>query len=136
MCKEIKITNRLQVATFADFLNSVNSSDKPVVLFGCGKFLQLCIETIAKHNITPKCIVDNDFWSWGKCQCGLTIESPQLLTGSLQNAIVLIVSVHFFAIERQLIKMGIEEYYAFPLFEESCKIYFGHPFHTIIPLQV
>jgi len=130
--------NRFQAATFANFLNSANSGDKPVVLFGRGVLLQLCIDTLAKHDIVPKCIVDNNFWLWGSCQCGLTIESPQLLIGSPQNAIVLIVSAHIFAIEKQLIKMGIEEYYAFPLFAESvskiCKEVVN-PFYVTIPLQ-
>jgi len=128
--------NRLQVSTFADFINNAGSNDKPVILFGCGVLLELSIDTLAKHGIMPKCIVDNNFWLWGGCKCGLTIESPQRLIESLQNAIVLIVSKHIFAIEKQLIEMGIEEYYAFLLFTESivCSEV-ANCFFTTIPLQ-
>jgi hypothetical protein len=126
--------NRFQAATFSDFLNSANSCDKPVVLFGCGPLLQFCIDILAKHNIIPKCIVDNNFWFWGNCHCGLTIESPRLLNGNLQNAIVLIVSTHIFAIEKQLIEMGIEEYYALLCFADLY-LYEESPFYAIIPLQ-
>ena len=107
-------------STFEAFANA--AKQKRVIGFGVGRSLSEAINTLSKHGHNIEYVVDNDFWKWGKEHCGIRICSPSILTKEdFENIVVLICIDAIFDIEKQLIDMGITEYYAYSLWVD--KIY-------------
>lgn len=97
---------------------------KNIIIFGAGLMLG---EYLKKHGAKhkPIFVIDNDKRKWNTIRQGIEVRSPEsLLTEA--NYHVIICSIHYRAIEKQLQEMGIFEYKIFVqkkewMFEDEMK---------------
>ncbi|WP_053831626.1 LicD family protein [Paraclostridium bifermentans] len=89
-----------------------NLNQKQVVIFGAGEMLDAYMSRYGKK-FKPSFLVDNDCNKWGTQKYGISIKSPDELLKSGQKLHVIICSIYFPEISRQLSNMGIKDYYIY-----------------------
>lgn len=93
------------------FLKGMN--DKTIVIFGAGKMLEHYLNHEGKK-YPPKFIVDNDEKKWKTSVHGIPVKQPHsVLTVPRDNLCLLICSIHYREIAKQLRSMGIDKYYIY-----------------------
>lgn len=104
-------------ALFFDLFDECEN--KKIILFGGGLMFE---DYMKKHKkkYTPDFIVDNDKAKWGQEKQGVLIKSPQsILSISEKDRRIIICSVHYRQIEKQLKDMGITDYRIY-IQDKSC----------------
>ncbi|KAA8997968.1 methyltransferase domain-containing protein [Paenibacillus spiritus] len=86
------------------------SDGKQLVIFGAGLMFEHYMDKHGeKHR--PDFLIDNDSAKWGTCRQEIPVCSPQKLADiATDNLHLIICSVHYRAIEKQLQEMGIQDY--------------------------
>jgi organic radical activating enzyme len=79
----------------------INNSDK-IVVFGTGNFGALALHALKKLGKTINCFCDNNRNNWGKKFEGFPVISPDELLMYFSNSHVLIASLHFDYIKKQI----------------------------------
>ncbi len=88
-------------------------ADKCIVVFGAGKMLEYYLAHEGKK-YPPDFAVDNDQNKWGTSVCGIPVQSPQsILTIPKEKLRLLICSIYYREIAKQLKAMGIDHYYIY-----------------------
>lgn len=86
-----------------------NISGKNVIIFGAGKMTEYFL---AHEKVKPSFLIDNDANKWGNKIGDYIIKSPDVLNDiDKSNLHLIICSVYYREIEKQLIDMGITDYY-------------------------
>lgn len=84
--------------------------NKKIILFGAGLMFEDYMKKY-KKKYTPDFIVDNDKAKWGHEKQGVLIKSPKSILNILEeDRRVIICSVHYRQIEKQLKDMGVTDY--------------------------
>lgn len=91
---------------------------KDIVLFGAGSGADLVLERY--NTLDIKYFVDNDSKKWGKKKNGLIIKSPVEIPKENDDILILIVSMYYLDISKQLTKYGFEKnkHYMFGLYPD------------------
>lgn len=95
---------------FTNIFRNVNK--KQVVIFGAGEMLDAYMSRYGKQ-FKPSFIVDNDCNKWGTKKYGINIKSPDELLKNGQKLHIIICSIYFPDISRQLSNLGIKNYYIY-----------------------
>lgn len=94
----------------------VEIADKDVYVFGAGDSLRIWLERYSK-GLNVVAAFDNSRDKWGKKAYGVEVHSPEELSGIVKEngdkARIIIASLYFKEISKQLEKMGIKDYYIF-----------------------
>ena len=86
---------------------------KTIVVFGAGKMLEHYLKH-TKRKYHPAFVVDNDPDKWGKTLYGIRVETPQKLTALPgQKRYVVICSIYYKEIIKQLEALGVTNYYIY-----------------------
>ncbi len=86
---------------------------KKVFIFGAGDSLRIWLERYG-HGADVTCVFDNSAAKWGSLACGKPVRNPAELPGCLnEGSRLIIASVYYKEISRQLEAMGISDYYIF-----------------------
>ncbi len=85
-----------------------DAEGKTIVIFGAGIMVEDYL-TKYGNKYKPEFLVDNDKTKWGKEKFGISIENPEFLKG-IPNLHLIICSVYYREIEKQLNEMGITEF--------------------------
>lgn len=90
-----------------------NTKRKKFVIFGAGQMLEHYLHCYGKKH-PPLFIVDNDKEKWNTKKHGIPIKPPnKLLTLGNDEMRLIICSIYYHEIGKQLEQMGIEEYYIY-----------------------
>jgi len=81
---------------------------KGVIIFGTGNLGALCLHALKQKDIEPICFVDNNYSNWDKNFNGYKIISPEKLKKDYSNSLVIISSLNFKYLIRQLKSLGIK----------------------------
>ncbi len=81
-----------------------------VIVFGTGNLGALALHSLKQKNIKLICFVDNNTSNWDKQFKGCDVISPEKLKSEYKDYPVLICSLNFKYIKRQLKSLGIEMY--------------------------
>jgi lipopolysaccharide cholinephosphotransferase len=93
------------------FLNGM--AGKIIVVFGAGNMLEYYLDHEGK-NYPPEFAVDNDEKKWGTTVKGIPVRNPQsILDIPKDNLRLLICSIYYREIAKQLREMGIDNYYIY-----------------------
>lgn len=79
-----------------------------VIIFGTGNLGSLCLHALKQKNIKPLCFVDNNFSNWDKKFNGYDVISPDKLKNNFSDKHVLISSLNFKYLRRQLSQLEIK----------------------------
>jgi len=86
---------------------------KSIVVFGAGKMLEYYLDHEGKK-YPPEFAVDNDEKKWGSNVKGIPVKQPQsILAIPKDNLRLLICSIYYREIAKQLREMGIDNYYIY-----------------------
>ena len=85
--------------------------EKGVVVFGTGNFGSLIHSALKQKNITVNYFLDNNFNNWGKKFEGIETISAEELIKKNKDTYVLLSSLNFRYLKRQLKDLGFENYY-------------------------
>lgn len=89
------------------------TKNKTIVVFGAGEMVRYYLKH-TKRKYHPAFIVDNDSRKWGKIWSGIPVKAPErLLEISPEKLHLIICSIHYKEIAKQLDDMGVKEYYIF-----------------------
>ncbi|OOM79956.1 LicD family protein [Clostridium sp. BL-8] len=87
--------------------------NKIIILFGAGLMFEDYMRKNSKKH-TPAFLVDNDKGKWGTKRHEIEIRNPkEILKIQKEKRKVIICSVHYREIEKQLNNMGVEDYYIY-----------------------
>ena len=90
-----------------------------VIIFGTGNLGSLCMHSLKQKKIEPICFVDNNFSNWDKKFNGYKVISPEKLKKDFSDKHVLISSLNFKYLKRQLNELDIKKiHYCDNLFSE------------------
>lgn len=89
-----------------------NVDQKQIVIFGAGEMLDAYMKRYGKK-FKPSFLVDNNCSKWGNKKYGVSIKSPDELVKGGQKLHVIICSIYFPEISKQLMSMGIKDYYIY-----------------------
>lgn len=90
-----------------------NTEGKRIVIFGAGKMTEHYLDNV-EESFLPEWIVDNDKNKWGKKVKGIRVENPESLKKvDKSEQYVVICSIYYKEIEKQLKKLGISNYYIY-----------------------
>lgn len=90
-----------------------------VIIFGTGNLGSLCLHSLRQKKIEPICFVDNNFSNWDKKFNGYNVISPEKLKKDFSDKNVLLSSLNFKYLQRQLNELGIKKvHYCDNLFSE------------------
>ena len=99
-----KIENSLET------LNKIKEvSQSGVIIFGTGNFGLLVLTALKKLNINVIGFADNNYSRWNQIWNGYKVYSPKKLKSEFENVPILIASLNFPYMTRQLKKYGIKE---------------------------
>lgn len=88
-----------------------NLEGKTIVIFGAGEMFKDYLKKYGKQ-YSPSFVVDNDPNKWGKLYEGFMVCEPQVLLKIPKEQLHLIIcNIYYREIEKQLAKMGIDQYY-------------------------
>ncbi len=104
--KEIKEAKKEVVVVMRNILSYINDNSRQFIIFGAGKMGKTLIESLFADVVTV--VVDNDCQKWNSIFCGYTIFNPNEIL-KFNKRIILIASMHFDDVKRQLIEMGLTE---------------------------
>ena len=82
---------------------------KGVVVFGTGNLGALCLHALKQRNIKTVCFVDNNISNWEKKFNDIDVISPEKLKSKYNDYPVLISSLNFKYLKRQLSSLGIKD---------------------------
>lgn len=82
--------------------------EKPVIIFGTGNFGKIVCKYINEIGIKIEGFGDNNQKNWGTRFCGYKIFSNDEIKSQLKDRTIVVASLSFPYIKRQLIKMGIQ----------------------------
>ncbi len=85
--------------------------DKGVVVFGTGNFGSLINSALKQKNIAVNYFVDNNFNNWGKKFEGVETISAKDIVKKNKDSYILIASLNFRYLKRQLKDLGIKNFY-------------------------
>lgn len=80
-----------------------------VIIFGTGNLGSLCLHALKQKNIEPICFVDTNFSNWDKKFNGYDVISPDKLKNNFNDKHVLISSLNFKYLRRQLSQLEIKK---------------------------
>ena len=105
--------------TCSNFFRDIQG--KKCVLFGAHPYLVDDIFACLKNAVHFSYIVDNDSSKWGRIIQGRNVYSPDKLRQEEANTVVVLfgITTRMFDAERQLLSMGIKDYYFFVFFAEE-----------------
>ena len=95
--------------------NSALNSDyekfkqKGVIIFGTGNLGALCLHALKQKKIETVCFVDNNFSNWEKKFKDIDVISPETLKSKYNDYPVLLSSLNFKYLKRQLTSLGIKD---------------------------
>lgn len=90
-----------------------------VIIFGTGNLGSLCLHSLKQKKIEPICFVDNNFSNWDTKFNGYKVISPEKLKKEFSDKHVLISSLNFKYLKRQLNELNIKKiHYCDNLFSE------------------
>ncbi len=93
--------------------------EEGVIIFGTGNLGSLCLHSLKQKKIEPICFVDNNFSNWDKKFNGYRVISPEKLKKDFSDKHVLISSLNFKYLKRQLNELNIKKiHYCDNLFSE------------------
>ena len=99
------------VKRYTDMLLDIG--DSKVYLFGAGDSLKVWLERYAK-GLNIVCAFDNSEKKWGTKACDVLVNPPEELPMLLdENSRLIIVSIWYKEIEKQLRSMDIDDYFVF-----------------------
>lgn len=99
---------RVYAAHFEDIFEKIRG--RQVLLFGAGAVAKTFLEAY-DGDYTVVALADNDQNKWGKPLLGLPVLPPGALPGHVaRGVVILIASIYFVEIGRQLEEMGIDDY--------------------------
>lgn len=108
---EPNIPYKRYMLKFDKYINDING--KTIIVFGAGKMLEHYLDHEGK-NFPPEFAVDNDSKKWGTTVKGITVKGPEsILTIQKDDLRVLICSIYYREIAKQLREMGIDNYYIY-----------------------
>jgi len=82
-----------------------------VIVFGTGNLGTLALHSLKQKNIKLVCFVDNNFSNWDKQFKDFNVISPEKLKSEYKDYPVLVCSLNFKYIKRQLKSLGIQNVY-------------------------
>ena len=88
-----------------------NFKKSGVILFGTGNLGALALHSLKQKNIKLVCFVDNNFSNWNKKFKGCNVISPEKLKLEYNDYPILICSLNFKYIKRQLKSLGVNNVY-------------------------
>lgn len=90
-----------------------NTKGKTIVVFGAGEMLRHYLKH-TKRSVHPVFVVDNDPGKWGKKQFHIPVKEPEtVLKVPPEQLHMIICSIHYREITKQLERMGVKEYYIY-----------------------
>ena len=93
--------------------------EEGVIIFGTGNLGSLCLHSLKQKKIEPICFVDNNYSNWDKKFNGYRVISPEKLKKDFSDKHVLISSLNFKYLKRQLNELNIKRiHYCDNLFSE------------------
>ena len=93
--------------------------EEGVIIFGTGNLGSLCLHSLKQKKIEPICFVDNNYSNWDKKFNGYRVISPEKLKKDFSDKHVLISSLNFKYLKRQLNELDIKKiHYCDNLFSE------------------
>jgi len=99
------------VKKFTGWLSAVKG--RKIYLFGAGDSLRIWLKDFNLREQTV-CTFDNDSARWGTAAYGIPVRNPAELPGLLdENSRVIITSIWYNEIEKQLEGMGVRDYFVF-----------------------
>jgi len=108
---DLSCSYRIYLSRYTDML--VGIEGKRVMLFGAGDSLRIWMERYSKE-LNMICAFDNAESKWGTTAYGLKVRSPSDLPGLFDNdSRLIIASIYYKEISKQLDNMGIKDYYVF-----------------------
>ena len=100
----IKVKNSLEI------IDSL-SKDKDIIIFGTGNFGQIVLTALKKAGLKAIFFCDNNEGNWNKTWNGLKVLSHAQLSESYSDNPVLVASLNYSYIKKQLKKFNIKKIY-------------------------
>ena len=95
---------------FEWFLEDIE--DKTIIVFGAGKMFEYYMDHEGRK-YPPEFVVDNNREKWGTEVRGIPVRPPDAVLEAGDNLRILICSIYYREISRQLRQMGIDDYYIY-----------------------
>ncbi len=103
-------SSNLQNNNSSEILEKLSKA-KELIIFGTGNYGMLVLGALKKKNIKVDYFCDNNKSRWGKVYGGLKVISPEDLKKTNNETPILITSLNFPYIKRQLKDLGLSNYY-------------------------